>query len=369
MRTFFIFIFLFFLFNTNAQTPRSGGINNIQSTVLNVVHDNFVGIQTNNLNAFAVYNFDINFNSRLNLKTSDNITGGTVNKYFTDDLARNSLSAGIGLDYTSGVFGLNISTQNMLSSISTKVSNTTTINGQALNSNITLNKNDIGLSNADNTSDLNKPISIATQTALNGKLSAEVDGSVTNEIQNLSITGNTISLSNGGGSVVVPSNNYTAGTAISIASNVITNTAPDQTVVLTAGNRISIAGTYPNFTISYIEPTATIVTRSVNSNFTISTTKQATVYYSVTCSVTNPLLVGTSTAMAYLEYSINAGSTWLLPSQNGNSSGVGLTVTLQLTNGQTGVLAGTIPANALVRIRTAVTGTGSAVFVTGQETY
>jgi len=34
---------------------------------------------------------------------------------------------------------------------------------------VTLNKSDIGLSNADNTSDLNKPISTATQTALDGK--------------------------------------------------------------------------------------------------------------------------------------------------------------------------------------------------------
>jgi len=35
--------------------------------------------------------------------------------------------------------------------------------------NIDLNKSDVGLSNVDNTSDLNKPISTATQTALNGK--------------------------------------------------------------------------------------------------------------------------------------------------------------------------------------------------------
>lgn len=35
--------------------------------------------------------------------------------------------------------------------------------------NITVNKSDMGLNNVDNTSDLNKPISTATQTALNGK--------------------------------------------------------------------------------------------------------------------------------------------------------------------------------------------------------
>lgn len=201
-------------------------------------------------------------------------------------------------------------------------------------------------------------------------LSTEVDGSVTNELQSLSIIGSTVSLSNGGGSVVVPSNTYTGGTGISIASNVVTNTNPDQIIVLNSGNRILITGTYPNFTISYIEPVInTPVSRTLNSNFTISTTKQAMVSYSVTCSVTNPLLVGTSSAMSYLEYSINAGSTWLLPAQNGNSSGVGITVTLQLTNGQTGTLVGVIPANALVRLRTTTTGTASVMYVTGTEIY
>ena len=41
-----------------------------------------------------------------------------------------------------------------------------------------------------------------------------------------------------------------AGTGISIASNIVTNTAPDQTVALTAGTGIGITGTYPNFTIA-----------------------------------------------------------------------------------------------------------------------
>jgi hypothetical protein len=55
----------------------------------------------------------------------------------------------------------------------TLVSGTTikTLEGQSLlgSGNIDLNKSDVGLSNVDNTSDLNKPISTATQTALNGK--------------------------------------------------------------------------------------------------------------------------------------------------------------------------------------------------------
>ena len=51
-----------------------------------------------------------------------------------------------------------------------KVDKTTTINDKELSGNITLDKSDIGLSEVDNTSDLNKPISNDTQEALDLKL-------------------------------------------------------------------------------------------------------------------------------------------------------------------------------------------------------
>ena len=49
-----------------------------------------------------------------------------------------------------------------------------------------------------------------------------------------------------------------AGTGISYnsTSGVITNSAPDQTVVLTAGTGISTSGTYPNFTITNTAPSS-----------------------------------------------------------------------------------------------------------------
>jgi hypothetical protein len=49
------------------------------------------------------------------------------------------------------------------------VPTTRTVAGKALSANITLTKTDVGLGNVDNTADLSKPISTATQTALNGK--------------------------------------------------------------------------------------------------------------------------------------------------------------------------------------------------------
>lgn len=78
-----------------------------------------------------------------------------------------------------------------------------------------ITKSMVGLSNVDNTSDASKPISSATQTALDAK-----------------------------------QNSLTAGTGLSIVGSTITNTAPDQTVSITAGTGITKSGTYPNFTIA-----------------------------------------------------------------------------------------------------------------------
>jgi hypothetical protein len=54
-----------------------------------------------------------------------------------------------------------------------------------------------------------------------------------------------------------------AGTGISLASNTVTNTAPDQTVVINAGTGIGVSGTYPNFTIDNTLPAPTIY---INTN-------------------------------------------------------------------------------------------------------
>lgn len=76
------------------------------------------------------------------------------------------------------------------SALNSKVNNTTTVNGHALSSNVTVTKSDIGLGNVDNTSDANKPISNATQAALNGKQNTLSAGT------NIDITNNTISTKN-----------------------------------------------------------------------------------------------------------------------------------------------------------------------------
>lgn len=52
-----------------------------------------------------------------------------------------------------------------------KVDKTITVNGHALSANVTVTAEDLGLENVDNTSDADKPVSTATQEALDGKVS------------------------------------------------------------------------------------------------------------------------------------------------------------------------------------------------------
>jgi hypothetical protein len=100
----------------------------------------------------------------------------------------------------------------------------------------------------------------------------DADADPLNEIQTISTSGTLvpkINISNGGGSInivgtggtdvsevgntiTINSSNtsYTAGTGIDVTTNVITNTAPDQVVLLQQAGATTVTGTYPNFTIS-----------------------------------------------------------------------------------------------------------------------
>jgi len=164
---------------------------------------------------------------------------------------------------------------------------------------------------------------------------------------------------------------YTAGTGLSLTGTTFANTAPDQTVSFTVGNaNETITGTYPNFTITPYIPTINAnVTRPINSTtFTISTTRPATVYYSVNISCT-ATIGSNSTGKVSLQYSTNAGSTWTDVSDVSNSNTVSLAIVLNSVTAQDAIIAGQIPANALVRMVTATTGTASCTFVRGMEIY
>jgi len=103
------------------------------------------------------------FDASLSSKTSDDVAEGVTNLYFTD--AERTKLAGI--------------------EDGAQVNVVDSVNGQT--GAVSLDKSDIGLSNVDNTSDLDKPISTATQTALDDKIeTVAVDG--------VTITGNGVDI-------------------------------------------------------------------------------------------------------------------------------------------------------------------------------
>jgi len=87
---------------------------------------------------------------------------------------------------------------------------------------------------------------------INGNIISNTgDLSNTNEIQSLALNGANLSLSNGGGSVTLPTGTtYAAGTGIAIVGNTILNTAPNQPLTLTGSGATSVSGAYPNFTVN-----------------------------------------------------------------------------------------------------------------------
>jgi len=64
---------------------------------------------------------------------------------------------------------------------------------------------------------------------------------------------------------------YTAGAGIAISgANVISNTAPDQTVTMTDGTGIDVTGTYPNFTVTNTSPNVVQTLSIAGQDLTLS---------------------------------------------------------------------------------------------------
>jgi len=110
-------------------------------------------------------------------------------------------------------------------------------------------------------------------------------------------------------------------------------------------------------------------TRTLNSAFQPSTTRNALVSYSVdiACSAT---LIGGQTGTVFLEYADDSGFTTNVVEVgrfvNGNSVSLAIAITVNQTN--TGTISGMIPANKYVRLRTANTvGSPTFNYRVGQE--
>lgn len=119
----------------------------------------------------------------------------------------------------------------------------------------------------------------------------------------------------------------------------------------------TIGITFPSASRSYAYPT-----RTLNSGYQISTTRDAAVSYTVDIAATLSLTSGQAGSVV-LEYADDSGFTTnvktVCQTVNGNTGT--LTIGLNLTQTASGTLSGIIPANKYVRIRT-VNTTGSPSF-------
>jgi hypothetical protein len=88
------------------------------------------------------------------------------------------------------------------------------------------------------------PTNVSAFTNDAGYLTTEVDGSITNEIQTISRTGTTVTLSNGGGSFQDSVGVYTAGTGIDITNNIVSTAS---------ACGLSIGDTYQGGIIFYLD--------------------------------------------------------------------------------------------------------------------
>ncbi|MDI9258526.1 hypothetical protein [Flavobacterium sedimenticola] len=128
-------------------------------------------------------------------------------------------------------------------------------------------------------------------------LLTEVDGSTTNELQTISMSGNTISLSNGGGSVTIPSFTDTDAQTLSITGNVLS---------ISNGNSVVL----PNHGPQTITQNGAIVTLSNGGgSFTLPQT--------VVQAGTNVTVTGTGTAASPYIVSAAAGTDTSLYANNG----------------------------------------------------
>ena len=221
-----------------------------------------------------------------------------------------------------GVSGVNTGDQD-LSALALKA---TTVNGQPLSANVVITKSDVGLGNAENTSDADKPVSTATSTALSGKQATLVSGTNIKTINGNTLLGSGDLVVSGSGTVtsasVVSANGFAGTVATATTTPAITLTT--SITGLLQGNGTAIAAAVAGTDIKTINSASligsgdiavgTVTTASVatangfaGSVATASTTPVITLTTSLT-----GLLKGNGTAMsvatAGTDYSVPAGT-------------------------------------------------------------
>lgn len=201
-------------------------------------------------------------------------------------------------------------------------------------------------------------------------LSVEVDGSITNEIQTLSGSGTQTIALNSGGTFIIPTQTVattiTSSTGISVGGShpnyTVTNTIPDKTVAI-AGTGINVTSAYPSFSLTMPARSYAVVTRSLNTVFQISTTNDYGVNYSINIAITS-ILLGTNTGSVALQICQTSGGTYTTVAQSNVSIGG-----VASTFGNTQTIGAFIPAGYFIKLTTAMSGANGATFTFqyGQE--
>ncbi len=138
-----------------------------------------------------------------------------------------------------------------------------------------------------------------------------------------------------GTSLVGPAGTYTAGTGIQISAGTITNTSPDQTVVISSGTGMSVTGTYPNFTVTNASPNATHTGDVTGSSaLTIASNAVTTAKIAdgnVTAAKLNSMGAANGQVLKY------NGTAWVPVADDNTTytSGTGITVSGTVINAQT----------------------------------
>jgi hypothetical protein len=158
--------------------------------------------------------------------------------------------------------------------IQSKVPSTRTVNGIALSSNITISKSDIGLGNVDNTSDANKPVSTAQQTALNQKTNnTDTAAMLEGYLREGHLPPSTVSLSGSNGIDVTgtsPGNSFslTLGnitpTSVS-ASGTVTGTNLAGTITTASQPNITTVGTLTSLNVTGNTVTGAVISNTISS--------------------------------------------------------------------------------------------------------
>jgi hypothetical protein len=109
-------------------------------------------------------------------------------------------------------------------------------------------------------------------------------------------------------------------------------------------------------TIAQVTPTISLTTRAFNTAYTISATRPARVYYTIRISYSITVLLG-STGVVQLQYSTDGGTTYKIGPSVSNNLNLGIA----LSGYNDFVLAGEVPAGALVKLVSTATNATNAV--------